>query len=402
RTRALRRLRNTLPPIASLPNEILSKVFLLCHRLNVNAGPNKTAQKNVEQRGAARLVLSWVSHHWREVAVSYPDLWTFVSKGNLEYMQKCMNRSKNLDLTVNLLDPDAQHIHECFLAMHRIRSLDVDIDPNALEDRIPGGVWQQPAPHLVSSTITNMDLDGPQAAAMFSAVHPRLQHLAVHDWLGFQGWNLPILSTSTLTTLHIIGPDCDIYVSVDTLVAKLQIMTCLEECKLTWCLEDSPQLSLPLHENRQQDKLPSLRTFAIQDSSSSVIFVLLSHLNIPNCSLDLTITAALALQSEDLDEYWTETHYWKDNVLRHVSMDHRSFNRSSAFKTAFSTLPLGIIPQGHSRHFTMTFESDCFADDGSPTVSHYLSLAQCQPRSVFLNSVSRDVVYPFARFTDLR
>ncbi|TFK68640.1 hypothetical protein BDN72DRAFT_736969, partial [Pluteus cervinus] len=61
--RSLRQLRNNFIPISRFPPEILSKVFLHCH--------------NQDQKSpTSRLTLSWVSRHWRNVALEYPALWT--------------------------------------------------------------------------------------------------------------------------------------------------------------------------------------------------------------------------------------------------------------------------------------------------------------------------------------
>ncbi|TFK61339.1 hypothetical protein BDN72DRAFT_465646 [Pluteus cervinus] len=394
----LRNLRNTLPPISSLPNEILYKIFLINHHLNIGALSNIIENEKLERPGKSRLVLSWVSHRWREVALSYPDLWSFVTRGKVEYIGACITRSKDRYLTVNLIGPRNVHIQECFSAMHRIRSLDVNLSGTANTEQIDFRAWAQPAPHLVSLTLKTaiLDADG-VPTPMLSAVHghPRLRHLALHN-CGFR-WDSSFLS-STLTTLHIIHPNARI--AAEDLAEMLRSATSLADCKLIWCLtgtDETWNLS-----SGPQIYLPNLRTLTIHLRPAPLFFAFLSFLDIPNSSIDL-VTHAYKFPPEYfhstfqfLSEYWNKTIYWKYEDLRHIFVDRQP----SAFNLTLSTSRFGTPTPG-SPQFDMSIESENFENEAQVVaiLSRYLSFERCQPVSVLLKSVSPKVVYTFSRLT---
>ncbi|TFK62473.1 hypothetical protein BDN72DRAFT_964533 [Pluteus cervinus] len=402
RLRTLRELRNTIPPVSSLPTEILSRIFLICHNLDVEPDTNGTVRWTPKQKAQARLFLSWVSHRWRTTAISYPDLWTFITKGNSEYTQACLIRSKGLDLAVALDAPREHHIQISLAAMPRIRSLYVHLADTPISDDIdPDHVWRQPAPHLVSLSITDMVLDYEEEHGghprVFSGTHPRLQHLYLDD-SSFR-WDIPLISVATLTTLHIIAPS--ITTSIHTLVEKLRVMTRLEDCKLVSCLNGPGPSS-----HRQPVALPSLRTLTLEHKGIALLFTLLSHLDIPNASIALKSETARPLPADfpesfwSFRDYWDRTDNWKAEELRHISITSGDMRR--AFILNVSTVVPTSTMQGTSRQFTMSMTS-LF---GGPldTIVQSIDLLKGNFQSAFLNGrgFSRADILSVAKFTDAR
>ncbi|TFK65705.1 hypothetical protein BDN72DRAFT_751085, partial [Pluteus cervinus] len=124
--RLLRGLRNTLLPISSIPNEILSKIFLECHEVDLESNSNFDIpgdDRSLDSPGKTRLILSWVSSHWRAVALSYSELWSLATGGNQEYIEECIARSKDLDLSFVLRNPRRQLLQICLAQLPRLASL---------------------------------------------------------------------------------------------------------------------------------------------------------------------------------------------------------------------------------------------------------------------------------------
>ncbi|TFK69281.1 hypothetical protein BDN72DRAFT_959655 [Pluteus cervinus] len=342
---ALRNLRNTLPPISSLPNEILCKIFLISHDVDVDPHLNVLEKGKIEWRrvGKTRLVLSWVSRHWREVALSYPDLWSLLTNGKMEYNRACIIRSKNRYLTVYLRERLNDHIQEC----------------------------------LSASSLS-------------------LRHLTLDD-CGFSWDSLPI--SSTLTTLHIIYPNTRI--AAETLAGMLRTATCLLDCKLISCLTGTNETwSLA---SSQRIHLPSLRTLTLHLRPTPLFFAFLSFFDIPNSSIDLA-THGYKFSAEYFhtslrffSQYWNNTIHWKYKDLQHITVDCKS----NGFNLALSTSPVGTAAPGESPRFTMSIESENFGDEAQvlAIISRYLSFERCRPVSVLLRSVSPTVVYTFAGVT---
>ncbi|TFK58522.1 hypothetical protein BDN72DRAFT_906661 [Pluteus cervinus] len=396
----LRSLRNTLPPISCLPNEILMKIFLICHDFNLLGDPNEIVQ---ERRGKTRLTLSWVSHRWRSIALSFPDLWLFVTKGDVDYMRACIERSKGLHIAVDLLAPHSKHIQVCLAQMARICSLEISLSGTPSSENIdPDRVWEQPAPHLVSLTLKHINIDGQDEqdkTPLFSAVHPRLQHLTIYN-CEFR-WNSPIVTALTLTTLHITDPD--IRVELGALVEMLRAMTCLVNFKLDSCLMDvggEPSLEV----QGQQVQLPNLRTLMIWQRPAALLFALLSRLDVPNSSV-IVETVTYRRSPEELDNifqvletYWHQTPYWAEEDIRHISLQYAE----SAFDLVISTSSPVMPVREQSRQFTMSTKSYNFEEYAPLILPRCTSSIPCNPHSVFLDSVSREVVYSFARFANPR
>lgn len=96
---------NRLVPIARLPPELLSEIFLQC--LEVNTVSNRPTHRVVEHKD--RWTVTHICHYWREVALRCPSLWSQieVSGPESEHLNELLTRSKKASLTVHadIYDP---------------------------------------------------------------------------------------------------------------------------------------------------------------------------------------------------------------------------------------------------------------------------------------------------------
>ena len=108
----------TLSPISRLPTELLSEIMV-------------EAYKSVPNSLRVRLSLSWVSRHWRQVALGDARLWTRLAYDGrncsgvaMEYYAKdCITRSKQLPLQIDLLQPSTSLRDACLAEVHRVQTL---------------------------------------------------------------------------------------------------------------------------------------------------------------------------------------------------------------------------------------------------------------------------------------
>ncbi|KAN0132878.1 hypothetical protein V8E53_009243, partial [Lactarius tabidus] len=97
--RALRARRNTLSPISSLPPEIFAAIFsLLCP-----PSPDRNPDRHI-----ARLRVSHVCHHWREIALNHSSLWSYVDFTDLSLAgaTEILVRAKSVPLYLEAWVPD--------------------------------------------------------------------------------------------------------------------------------------------------------------------------------------------------------------------------------------------------------------------------------------------------------
>ncbi|TFK60588.1 hypothetical protein BDN72DRAFT_743061, partial [Pluteus cervinus] len=77
--------RNALAPITRIHPEILQEIFFLVHYTS-------------EHKGLATLLVTWISHKWRELAHNTSALWSQIDFKNLEWVEAALSRTKNREL----------------------------------------------------------------------------------------------------------------------------------------------------------------------------------------------------------------------------------------------------------------------------------------------------------------
>ncbi|KAF6751404.1 hypothetical protein DFP72DRAFT_1071604 [Ephemerocybe angulata] len=89
-------------PVSKLPVELLSKVFYLSLQFmdaNGRRKPNTFPERT-------RLTIAHVSHHWRETALNFPDLWAEIyirAKSKVEFIDLALTNSKEQPLYMEAL-----------------------------------------------------------------------------------------------------------------------------------------------------------------------------------------------------------------------------------------------------------------------------------------------------------
>ncbi|TFK61083.1 hypothetical protein BDN72DRAFT_965371 [Pluteus cervinus] len=133
--------RNALAPIHRLPPDILLEIFAIFYA------------RLPTWHDLSMLRLTWVSHHWRELALGTPTLWSDVSTPHLSAAKWWLARTGSAPLSVRLLNvtkkvivpviPELQfileQIHRISILRYSQRSSDV------FKLDIPESVWEEPA-----------------------------------------------------------------------------------------------------------------------------------------------------------------------------------------------------------------------------------------------------------------
>ncbi|TFK68994.1 hypothetical protein BDN72DRAFT_841080 [Pluteus cervinus] len=213
--------RNGLLPISSLPNEILSNIFL-------TRRPNYDAYE-VKMRGL--LTLTWVCHHWRNVALATAPLWSYIGKENFHWAAESLIRSKQapLDGILDRVfdDPSTFDIDALVLSqIHRFRRMKLSLGRHQRSDAAVklGPVLTQPAPMLEVLELGYVAISTP----LFSGMSPLL-HTVRLSW-GRIKWTPKILPFIALKNLQIIYPATRFSVTtfVQTLPPSLPHLETLE------------------------------------------------------------------------------------------------------------------------------------------------------------------------------
>ncbi|TFK68655.1 hypothetical protein BDN72DRAFT_663036 [Pluteus cervinus] len=371
--RALRELRNSVLPISRVPTEILLEVFLRCHELDYG-------------RSKSRLVLSWVSRHWRYLVLGHPALWSSIDifqtdllgppSPIVDHLQQCFTRSRNTPLSIAYYGPRSHILSMCSFQIHRIRQLRINHQDTNDEYEPLSDAWQQPAPLLVSLDLIGINLED----ISFGGAHPPLRSLLLESCRHF--WDSPITSLSTITTLEINRPADRILLAV--FIQRLQALPSLRCCRLHACLEFTPTVFDP------PIRLPSLEYLSVIDLYRDSTSQFLHCLNTSGISLQV-IDELVEASEEDFKGSFQwfkgyQSEFWQD--IRYIYVKREIDAR--AIDSFVVT-----IGSNHSRQFTFGVDSLWDKFDFDPTIhaSGYLQLENVQGMS--FDSISVDGLISF-------
>jgi len=160
-----------------LPTEILETIFILCASHHYLESPNPTP------RVPSWVNVSYVIHHWRNVALNCPTLWTYLFVTSPRWMDELLARSKQASLTLHANLYQMTLYEPCFeQVMNRIQELLLNI-------------WASESSY---GFIRKLSLV-PRA--------PRLQHLEIFEVEHSPSWNWPSVlfdgDTPALRTLKL-------------------------------------------------------------------------------------------------------------------------------------------------------------------------------------------------------
>ncbi|KAJ7116043.1 hypothetical protein C8R44DRAFT_794003 [Mycena epipterygia] len=213
---------NALAPIASLPPEILSHIFLFC-----------VSNSCERQSSLDWLAVAHVTHRWREIALACPELWA-----NIVFRPKVvpimLSRSKMVPLVIRVaLDNKHFKPRDVRENISRVGLLAIRGSQEALESFFLDYTGGVPAPRLTRlSVVANTTSDDPMwlDAMLFHSPEGPASHLPRRLRLEQCAlpWNSPWYSNLTylyLADLHIAqGPTMTVLFSVIMASPMLQYL----------------------------------------------------------------------------------------------------------------------------------------------------------------------------------
>ncbi|KAK7691070.1 hypothetical protein QCA50_006173 [Cerrena zonata] len=328
---------NSLIPIAKLLPEILSEIFIhIATNPFSYSNPPTSSRSNASNKVHTIgpydwIVITHVCHHWREVALKSPRLWSFIYLGPSEPVQEFLARSGQAPLhirpwttiTTTSSTPaprdhgSPQTLKASVLAyslrlilaeVHRIESMSLKLRAPVLE-RVFGQFDEDglSAPRLRSLTFCS---SGEQAfPKILSKCHfPMLIHVSMSKYV--VPWHLSFLRTESITSLELHQAQ---FTSVDfiqstirTILDTLSHLPRLEELELshgpTLDGSSSPHGMPAVH-------FPCLQQLTIRSTAAN-IDTFLSH-----CTFPSTTITQLEIPTERNGRHWSEE---SSSLLRSV------------------------------------------------------------------------------------
>ena len=254
--------RNTFSPIFCLPTEILATIFILCARdcylvISLHNWWN----------------VSHVCHHWREVALNCPTLWTHISKLPHRWTEEFLDRSKTAPLKIRITVPYTTQVSRWVTTVEkvmqhaeRIQELSLDL-PGIHGEEILSKL-SSPAPRLRTLRIALGSSLSEQPLVLFDGDTPALRTLEFSD--------CPVLPSSLklngLTTLKLFYFHLRPQQNVQELLATLSCMQDLAQLHLDGALNHPVGfLSSATFNTFQKVNLPRLSRISIAAPLSAVI-----------------------------------------------------------------------------------------------------------------------------------
>lgn len=280
---------NKLVTIARLPPELLTEIFL--HYAAVIRSSFSYYASGIFGSGAMHgprskrwIRIAHVCHHWREVALGSPRLWSEFSVDRLDWTTEMLSRSKKapLHLTVLALHNVSEALKLALKELPRIESLvfkmcSMDSVTNQLQLGTEAPLLKSLA---IASNRPSLMSIAPDAQILFDKVDlPRLTHLELQDTR--ISWHNPIFK-STLTHLHFRSSD-SLYeyqsASIHCVLRALESMPALQTLELKGVLPSLPDDAPPLIDDHALN-LPQLQTLVLAAPAKTSAFIL-RHVSFP-------------------------------------------------------------------------------------------------------------------------
>ncbi|TFK61451.1 hypothetical protein BDN72DRAFT_459973 [Pluteus cervinus] len=319
--RSLLSARNSLAHVSSLPNELLSKVFMHCCDFNESGTYSDIRPARGEKEDPAqpdmRLVASWVSRHWRSVALGHRPLWNLVinlrKSIHLDYVRSCAARCQRL--FVDLARPTNALLDACILNIPQTTHLVLDLRScTTVRSAIGNGhIWTQPAHLLQTLQLHSLHIRLDDAKGVD---YPKLQSLTLFA-CNFR-WKFILSLASTISKLDIVDPRRTL--TIPACVHLLESLSVLSECHLRSCLDDDGAIPTVSRPNRLG--LPRLAKLTLSEPVDLII-QLLRDLDIRHTSLEVVLDETEAIdQGVELFSALRESQDPSWSSMRHLQARH--------------------------------------------------------------------------------
>ncbi|TFK69611.1 hypothetical protein BDN72DRAFT_594490 [Pluteus cervinus] len=286
RIRSLLSVRNSLSAVSSLPNEILSKVFMHCCDFNELGTYSSIRSPNGAHDDRAqpemRLVVSWVSRHWRSVALGHRPLWNqVVNLGrtiNLDYVHSCAARCQHI--CVDLEGPTKSLLNTCGSNLSKTTYLKLNFSSTKMTLQ---RIWSSPAPLLRTLSLHTLNVRCDDTSVL---AYPKLQSLALVE-CDFR-WNFVNSLASTISKLEITDPKSTL--TTPAYLRLLESLPRLSDCTLQYCISDSEDPA-PAASHLNSVHLPHLTKMTLAESTDHLIQILRA-VDIPHATLKVSLNEA--------------------------------------------------------------------------------------------------------------
>ena len=303
--RVLRRQRNALAPLSSLPTEIIATIFSFLPNMLSAISPHKKPDHLVW------LCVSHVCHQWRDIALNQPVFWSHVDFTNISSAgaAEILARAKTTPLYLEARCLGGHWDNAQFrsfreqlhLRVSRIHHLHISANPQRLRKTLQGLV--SPAPTLQSLSLSSEDKRPKVVVAetLFGGTMPRLSSLKLSNCV--ISWESSLLKG--LQCLEIRSPPVNARPSFPIWLGTLNEIRQLK----TLTLHSASPITSPINVERIVT-LPSLTHLDISDFAT-VCALVLAH-------LDLPVLARLSVEANLLVPYENDMQKLLPSIKRHA------------------------------------------------------------------------------------
>ncbi|KAI0043765.1 hypothetical protein FA95DRAFT_346878 [Auriscalpium vulgare] len=275
---------NALVPISTLPDELLTRIFLhFAYEMTVFA-----------RRCDDLIILCRVCRHWAKVALNYPKLWSYVDlRGNWTKRTEMQLRRSQEHPLVCMFDDSRTDGDDPFDVLtahgHHIVSLDIEADGAAVDDAFRRA---EKLP-ILEKLVLEVTYGGSHLPEVILGA-PRLRSICLYGSIRIDGWNHVSNLTELVVKSYSIEEDFG-FPTFDELFALLRRCPQLHRLMLSWWYLPDGALSNPPCIHAQLPLLEDLELYGI----TAGLQYILQSLSIPPTAM-LNIDAHDAVSGQEV------------------------------------------------------------------------------------------------------
>ncbi|TFK69755.1 hypothetical protein BDN72DRAFT_840017 [Pluteus cervinus] len=266
---SLKLSRNALAPINRLHPEVLQEIFITVHNSS-------------EHKGKTTLLITWISHNWRDLAHCVSALWGHIDFRHPAWVDASLARAKNSGLDVSLNSALRKPKYDlkplfplCIGNLSRIEKLKVTSPVwfrHSMRFESSAPEWLIPAPILVHLYFHGLSLP----PGLFSGIFPSLESLHISDC--HITWDaLPVRSGLKELIVKEIHPRTtvdDVVKTLEDIGPGLEVLG-LQDVFVPATTSDSLSVT--------RVQLEKLKKVGLQENEAFLITPLLNRLSFPGC-----------------------------------------------------------------------------------------------------------------------